>query len=401
MKNKKLFKSLLTALILVAGVVFLDQSTAQASINSEAKKTTYSGVKNLSSLLKVAGIKYNQFNSVANGKLYGSRFGFRNGVGKPEGVVVHETADPGASAWDEARYFNNNWMKSYTYVQAVVDDKQIIQLMSTDYGAWGAGAIANRRYIQIELCEVNTKKQFIKSVANDAYYIATLLLQYDLTPSRADESGTGTIWSHHDVSNYLGNTDHVDPDTYFAKWGYSMDKFYSLITYYYNKLKPNYSANNDSSNSNKGSSSEKSASQASSTKKTVTQAPVAKNAVVMRNSYSYDKDGNRDKSIKVLKAKTAIKIYGSAVKIGKTKYYRYGDNKYVKASNITGVSKKLIHNSYVYDKKGSRFLSIPTQKSESKLTTYGSRIMINHKKYYLIGYSVGGEAEYIKVANFE
>ncbi|MCB6478677.1 hypothetical protein LI171_20825, partial [Emergencia timonensis] len=49
--------------------------TAQASINSDAKKTTYSGTKSLETLLKAAGLSYNQFNSVANGKKYGSRFG--------------------------------------------------------------------------------------------------------------------------------------------------------------------------------------------------------------------------------------------------------------------------------------------------------------------------------------
>lgn len=39
--------------------------TAQASINSDAKKTTYSGTKSLETLLKAAGLSYNQFNSVA------------------------------------------------------------------------------------------------------------------------------------------------------------------------------------------------------------------------------------------------------------------------------------------------------------------------------------------------
>lgn len=116
--------------------VFSQGKAAEASINSEAKTKTYSGTKSLETLLKAAGLTYNQFNSVANGNKYGSRFGYRNGVGKPEGVVVHETASPGATAWDEGRYFNNNWMTAYTYVHAVVDNNQTIQLMSPDYGVW-------------------------------------------------------------------------------------------------------------------------------------------------------------------------------------------------------------------------------------------------------------------------
>jgi N-acetylmuramoyl-L-alanine amidase len=35
--------------------------------------------------------------------------GYENGVGKPEGVVVHETATPYASAEDEVTYFNREW----------------------------------------------------------------------------------------------------------------------------------------------------------------------------------------------------------------------------------------------------------------------------------------------------
>lgn len=134
------FKRLLVSMLAVGALTFGfagQAQTASASINSDAKKKTYSGTKYLKDLLKAAGMTYNQFNSVANGKKYGSRFGYRKGVGKPEGVVVHETATPGATAWDEGRYFNNNWMTAYTYVHAVVDNTKTIQLMSTDYGVWG------------------------------------------------------------------------------------------------------------------------------------------------------------------------------------------------------------------------------------------------------------------------
>lgn len=233
--------------------VFSQGKAAEASINSEAKTKTYSGTKSLETLLKAAGLTYNQFNSVANGNKYGSRFGYRNGVGKPEGVVVHETATPGATAWDEGRYFNNNWMKAYTYVHAVVDNNQTLQLMSPDYGVWGAGPIANVRYIQVELCEVSTRSQFVQSVANDAYYIASLLHSYNLTPSRASQDGSGTIWSHNEVSHYLGGTDHGDPDGYFAKWGYSMSDFYSLISYFYNKQGASTGTNTGNTNTGSGS----------------------------------------------------------------------------------------------------------------------------------------------------
>ena len=64
-------------------------------------------------MLKLEGIKYNEFPGVE----------YQNG--KPEGIVVHETDDPGATAHDEAIYFNREWNKINAYVNAFVDSKQI------------------------------------------------------------------------------------------------------------------------------------------------------------------------------------------------------------------------------------------------------------------------------------
>ncbi|MFV4895520.1 SLAP domain-containing protein [Lactobacillus delbrueckii] len=377
------------------GLVFTfgQGQTAQASINSEAKTKTYSGTKSLETLLKAAGLTYNQFNSVANGNKYGSRFGYRNGVGKPEGVVVHETASPGATAWDEGRYFNNNWMTAYTYVHAVVDNNQTIQLMSPDYGVWGAGPIANVRYIQVELCEVSTRSQFVQSVANDAYYIASLLHSYNLTPSRASQDGSGTIWSHNEVSHYLGGTDHGDPDGYFAKWGYSMSDFYSLITYYYNKLGTSTNSGNTNNNTNNSGSS-------SSSQAPATQPVSTKTVKLMRNSYSYNAYGKK-LAVKALKAGSSLKVYGSAVTIGSSKYYKYADGKYVKAGNIDGISRTLTGNAWTYTISGSREWSTAKLLKGSKVTTYGSQVKIKGKAYYMTGFTSNNVAKYVKAVNFQ
>ncbi|MGZ1116661.1 hypothetical protein ACXOZG_03445 [Lactobacillus delbrueckii subsp. bulgaricus] len=78
MRFRRFFTAAATAAFGLA-FTFGQGQTAQASINSDAKKTTYSGTKSLETLLKAAGLSYNQFNSVANGKKYGSRFGYRKG----------------------------------------------------------------------------------------------------------------------------------------------------------------------------------------------------------------------------------------------------------------------------------------------------------------------------------
>ena len=155
------------------------------------------GVSSLTKLLKQRGMAYHPFSS----------FSYGTSNHQPNGIVIHETATPDATAWDEAQYFNNNWASSETYVHAIVDDKHVIQLMSPKLGVWGAGPVANSRFIQVELAEVNTSDKFAKSVNNDAIYIAGLLHQYNLKPIRAtsQNASTATIWTHNAVSKIISD----------------------------------------------------------------------------------------------------------------------------------------------------------------------------------------------------
>lgn len=215
-----------------AGFMTVGQVVPQLAIQQNVKAASAINDYINNNNIKPVSIQYEQ-------GTFNKWFGYDNGVGKPEGVVVHETATPGATARNEVTYFNREWSNMYSYVHAFVDNNEIINIHSTDYGVWGAGPTANGKYIQIELCEVNTTDAFARSVSNDAYYIASKLLQYNLpfTP------GT-TVLSHNDVSHRYGDTNHTDPVGYFAAWGYSMDQFYDLIGQYYNSLKDDGSVTN-------------------------------------------------------------------------------------------------------------------------------------------------------------
>ena len=84
MRLKKLTIAFIAAISLIGTFSFNNEETQAASINTEAKKYKYSGVTYLYKMLKLEGIKYNKFPGVE----------YQNG--KPEGIVVHETDDPGA-----------------------------------------------------------------------------------------------------------------------------------------------------------------------------------------------------------------------------------------------------------------------------------------------------------------
>ena len=153
---------------------------------------------------------------------------YRNGVGKPEGIVAHETANPNSTIHNEIAYMKNNYESAF--VHAYVDDNNIIEVAPTDYLAWGAGAQANPRFIHVELVRVYGSDRFARSINNYADYIATNLAYYGLSLDSAERDGVGTLWSHDAVSKFLGGTDHSDPYGWFAENNYTFDELVDLVT---------------------------------------------------------------------------------------------------------------------------------------------------------------------------
>ncbi|WP_077623404.1 GW dipeptide domain-containing protein [Sediminibacillus massiliensis] len=183
-------------------------------------KRSYPDVNSYISNLPVANVEY-QF------KNFFTQFNYRNGFGKVEGVVAHETANDYSTITSEISYMSQNHRNAF--VHAFVDDERVIQIHPLDLGAWGAGPYANQRFVHVELVRVSNFDQFAKSINNYADYIASILYNYGLGVNSAESDGQGTLWSHKAVSNYLGGTTHVDPHGYFARYGYSWNQFISLV----------------------------------------------------------------------------------------------------------------------------------------------------------------------------
>ena len=159
--------------------------------------------------------------------------------GKPNMVIVHETANPNDSIWGEI----NNEKRNYetAFVHAFVDANSIIEISNTDREAWGACYPANGRAVQFEQVEVYGANNFARELVNGAYYAALKMAQYGMYP-QLETNGQGTLWSHHNVSQFLGHTDHVDPDGYWANraryfgTSYTMSDFFELVKYEYAHL---------------------------------------------------------------------------------------------------------------------------------------------------------------------
>ena len=123
--------------------------------------------------------------------------------GKPEGIVLHEPANEGLiqnQIGYELRDPANNGI-----VHAWADDDEIREITNTYYKCWGAGGIANARFVQIEVCRMADKKKAVAAIDRGLFWAAYQLYWYDLACTDATKNGAGTVWTHLAVTKFLGN----------------------------------------------------------------------------------------------------------------------------------------------------------------------------------------------------
>ena len=151
--------------------------------------------------------------------------GYRNGVGAYEGVVAHSTATPEAPAINIQRYETRTWRSAF--VHYAVDWNEVIQIADTRYIAYGAGPGANKRFVHVELCETADYTKFKRSYDKYVKLLAKILRDRELSVERG-------LWTHSDVTHYLGGTDHEDPIDYLKSHGVSEAQFRADVQRAYN-----------------------------------------------------------------------------------------------------------------------------------------------------------------------
>ena len=225
----KMHKVVLTALAAL-GVVGILGVTNTTTANASSKVNNYISSKNI----KPAKITKSIWSGFPKNK-------YRHGKAKPEGVVVHETANPSSTIYNEIAYMKRNYNNAF--VHSFVDGSRIINIANTDYLAWGVGFPGNARFVQFEQVEVHSKSAFAHEIANAAWYTAYLLNEYNLKPNDAAYDGKGTVWSHGSVASHLGGSSHTDPVGYYSTTGkkyfgqkYTMAAFYQMVKKYYNAM---------------------------------------------------------------------------------------------------------------------------------------------------------------------
>lgn len=115
---------------------------------------------------------------------------------------------------------------------------------------------------------------------------------------------------------------------------------------------------------------------------------------IMHVAIVYDKEGK--KTSEKIGAYNKVTVLGDIVTINGAKYYKLGENRFVKVGNIDGTMRTLKHNAYIYNNKLKRVQKNTVLKKGSEKRTYGSAFTIKGKKVYRIA-----ENQYVKVANFK
>lgn len=142
-----------------------------------------------------------------------------------EGLVIHSTANPGATAQNHYVYFNTGDRGASAHYFG--DWIEIIRLIPEDEQAWHAGPTANRKYLSYEMCEPSNddpdKLNKFKKVWNDAvWFAADYCKRYGKTEK--------DILNHNIISQrYPSETSHTDPIGFFERYGKTWTDFINEV----------------------------------------------------------------------------------------------------------------------------------------------------------------------------
>lgn len=138
-------------------------------------------------------------------------------------LVVHSTANPGATAKNHVDYWTRLGNNS-TMAHWVIDwTGQCYQMAYSNRLVWHVG-YGNRYSCGIEICEATNASDFAAGFDQAARWCADFL--------KSKGWGIDRMVSHNEARTIWGGTDHTDPDTYFRRFGRTWADFENLVQAY-------------------------------------------------------------------------------------------------------------------------------------------------------------------------
>lgn len=129
-------------------------------------------------------------------------------------LCIHETANPGATAYDHLRF----WTRDDTYaVHYVCDWKGRVYHCVPDDCKCNQVGNGNPYVIGLEICHATSQEDFEKAWKTAVEWTRHMLDKYGW--------GIDRVLSHDDCRRLFGGTDHTDPLGYFWEYGKSFAQF--------------------------------------------------------------------------------------------------------------------------------------------------------------------------------
>jgi N-acetylmuramoyl-L-alanine amidase len=135
----------------------------------------------------------------------------------PQGIVIHSTATPGATAMNEHDYFNTGNRQASSHY--FVDGTSIIRCIPENEVAWHSGPTANHKFLAVEMCEI---EPFIEVWNRTVWLVADACV-------RCGWKTAPNVWSHKGISNMNHETDHTDPYDFLEKNGKTWNQLLEAI----------------------------------------------------------------------------------------------------------------------------------------------------------------------------
>lgn len=150
-----------------------------------------------------------------------------NGHGSisPSYLVIHETADPGATADQLMAYWRNNPNAYVVHYTMDLDGDIVYHAMADNRKAWHVGN-GNSYTVGIELCHATNQSDFDKQWNEAVKWAGDYLHKRGWSVNQ--------MISHNEARLKWGGTDHTDPNSYFESYGKSWAQFKADVASYMN-----------------------------------------------------------------------------------------------------------------------------------------------------------------------
>lgn len=145
-----------------------------------------------------------------------------HGYNSAQYLTVHETANPGASAYNHYSLYSRGYAYAVQYVMDL-DGSTVYHCMEDNRKAWAVGN-GNSRCVNIELCHATNRADFDKQWDEAVKWCGDYLNKRGW--------GIDRMISHNDARRMWGGTDHTDPLSYFAQYGKSWNMFKAAVRDY-------------------------------------------------------------------------------------------------------------------------------------------------------------------------